>query len=199
MSVRRLRAVAPLATVFAALLATSPAHAALGGDKAGWYVDVGVGLGAGDLPFTPGVGWTAAVGGWLGRYDDDYALGRHWGVGARFRQDVQLAPGRRTLRSAPMLEVRRGVDLLVVGLHVAVLGGPLLETTLDASTTPGTRLAGGTARLAGDVVYRFRPHAGLALRVETGVDVDALHAEPVLAATVGFTFSAPVPRRGSTR
>lgn len=181
------------------------AHAGLAGPAAGVQVDLGAGLGVGDLPWTPGVGWTLAVGGWWGRYDEEGALGRHVAVLARVRQDLQQGE----LRTYPGLEVRRGIDLLVVGLRFGGFVAPVLHTRLAGdlllAPRPGapfappepTALTGVTARALGAVAWRFRPPAALVLRLEAGVDVDARSGapqpvEPALGVLLGFEFSPRV-------
>jgi hypothetical protein len=166
------------------------ASAELSRPTAGWWLHVGGGLGAGDRPFRPGVGWHAGVGGWFGRYDDACAIGRHVGLGLEVRQDVQLHPGARELRTAPMLEVRRGIDLLVVGVRVSVLGGPLITTPFGAPS----RVDGGTVRVAGAVHYRFVPRVSAYVRLEAGVDVVDV-VQPALGVLLGVELAAPGRRR----
>lgn len=181
-----------LAALLLGLAAAPTAQADLGGRVGGVMVDAGAGLGAGDLPFRAGLGTTLGIHGWIGKYDDDLAIGRQWSFGLRLRSDAAFPPGPAEHRLHPTLEVARGVDLLVVGLRVGLLGGPTLTTDLDAG---GTRLAGGTARVFGDVAYRFHRTWSTWLRLESGVDVDALRAEPALGVLVGVRALVPVRRR----
>ena len=155
--------------------------ASLTAQRGGVYTAVSVGSGNGGVPFAGGLGWHGGVGLWVGRYDEDMALGRHWGFAASVRQD--WIPGAQQLRTAPMLEVRRGFDLLAVGFSAFVAGGPLLHTG------SGPLFAGGTARLGGNVKWRFHANWGLNLRVEGGVD---LYGGPALS-----TLYSPAASSGS--
>lgn len=137
------------------------------------------------------MGWYGHLGIWVGRYDDDMALGRHWGFAVTARQDWITPPSHPVglLRTAPMFEIRRGLDLLVVGFSGFIAGGPLLETQAKA-----TALSGGTARIGGNVKWRFHASWGLNLRVEAGVDVFDEASGPIrvggqLGVTLGIEFA----------
>lgn len=179
------------ACVALALFAPAQAHAQLAGPRAGVWFDLSGGLATGDLPYVAGTGWSVGLGGWAGRYDSSFALGRSWGAGARLRQDVLFTAAGPVLRTAPLLEARRGIDLLVVGFDISLLGGPLWQTDLGGA---GTRFAGGTTRLAGGVRYRFKPEINALVRLEAGIDIDQLQVQPVLGLTVGIAYATPLPR-----
>lgn len=186
------------------MLALSPAaHAGLSQPTQAVYLQLGGGLGAGDRPFRPGIGWNAGFGGIIGRYDDSFAIGRHIGVGVQVRQDVQLHDIAPELRTAPMFELRRGIDLLVVGLRASVMGGPLLHTftgplpNTGAVNIPRTSLVGGTARISGTAQYRFKRAWSAFVRLEAGVDVVET-VQPTMAFTLGVEW-AVVTRKGSTK
>ncbi|HMV69030.1 MAG TPA: hypothetical protein PKA64_19435, partial [Myxococcota bacterium] len=106
---------------------------------------------------------------------------RLWGVGARVRQDVQWASGLTHTRTAAMLELRRSLDLFGIGVHGALLGGPLF----DSDTPLATRLAGGTIRGAGGFRYPIAHDLGLLLRLEVGIDV-AGPVTPTLGLSIGL-------------
>jgi hypothetical protein len=185
------------ATGLLLLLLASPARADLGGRRAGFWGDVGAGLGVADRPWSPGVGWTIAAGGWFGRYDDSFAIGRRVDVGVRLRQDFLLASGsepssRDRLLSAPMIEARRGIDLLVVALRFGGSAGPLIRYDLGDPTSVDV---GGTVRANGAVGWRFDPRASLMLRLEAGIDVLDQKVAPTLGLTLGIEVAAPGRKR----
>src|SRR5262245_53965819 len=103
------------------LLALSDAHA-LTSRQGGPAVDLAAGLGIRDVPVHPGLGGQLSLGWWLGTYDDQYAFGRYWGLGTTLRADWH--PTGTAL--APMLEVRRGLELFVAGIAPFVAGGLVL-------------------------------------------------------------------------
>jgi hypothetical protein len=179
------------ALLAAVLCAPSTAQAQLASKQAGVFVQASGGLGVGDAPFTPGVGWMAAIGGWTGKYDTDFSLGRHVGFAAVVRQDIQLNSDRRLLRTAPMFQVHRGIDLLVVGVQVGAAAGPLMVTTQST----GTEVVGATARVVGAVKYRFRPRWGLLLRLEAGLDIERSKPQPALGLTIGLAFASPTKKK----
>jgi len=174
-----------LAVAIAMCAYSLPAHASISAQRTGVLFGFDVGSGNGGLPFAGGVGWHAGLGLWVGKYDDDMALGRHWAFTASVRQD--WLPGDLTLRSAGMLEIRRGFDLVVVGFSGFVSAGPLLHTV---STT---EVIGGAARVGGNVKWRFHAHWGLNLRVDAGVDVyttgPTVQVGGALGATLGLEFT----------
>jgi hypothetical protein len=190
----------PLARTVAllALLAPSAAHAQLGGRRGGFWGDLGGGLAVADRPWTPGAGWTVAMGGWFGKYDDSFAIGRRVDVGVRVTQQL-VRPDTGVdrdwiLRSAPMLEARRGIDLLVVALRFGGAVGPLVNRDLHG---PADLELGATIRANGAVGWRFVPRASLMLRLEAGIDVIGRHVDPVLGLTVGLEVALPGKRRTS--
>lgn len=122
----------------------------------GPYLHAGPGLAIGiGSPVQVWPAWRAGGGWWLGRYDEVYALGRYTAVGLDVRQGWR----RGVLSTQPMLEVRRGTDVLVIGYHAFLAAGP--------------EFAGGelglVALLGAGLKWRFKPHLGLMLRVGGGV------------------------------
>lgn len=169
-----------------ALLLT-PSAEALTSRQSGPWVDAHVGFAAADAPLAAGLGWQAGVGWWTGRYDDAFAIGRYWAGGAVLRQD--FVDG--ALRTAPLLEVRRGVDLLVLGWHVFLAGGPLWAPEAGEPLAGGVAI-GATARGGAGLTWRRNPFLGLTVRVEAGADVVDGEVGAAIAALVGGHFARPV-------
>lgn len=178
----------------------APAHAAptLAGRTGGVVVDLGVGVGGRDLPFAFAVTSGLGLGGWWGRYDREGALGRHVAVLVNVRSDfaAERAYGVQH-HLMPTLEVRRGVDLLVIGYRVGGQVGPWLGLPLTRAEVvtggepPRDGPIGLTARAMGMLVWRARPPLGVYLRVDAGVDVDLRAGtpnpvQPALGVLVGF-------------
>lgn len=101
-----------------------------------------------------GVGWQAGGGYWWGSYDRDYALGRYWGLGLTARQD--WVGGE--LQTVPLVELRRGNDLIVAGLHWFLSAGP----------TIGAEGLGVEGRVGGGGRFRFNPSSSAFVRLELG-------------------------------
>lgn len=155
------------------LLALSTAQAAITADRTGGYVDVTGGFAtAGGPAFAAHL----SFGAWRGKYDEDLSFGRFWGGGLTLRQDWRSGG----LRTAYLLEARRGMDLVVVGAHGFVAGGPLLVQGGAA----GEEL-GATGRLGGAVEFRRSRTLGVALRLEGGVDAVGGAVTPAAAVTLG--------------
>ena len=140
-------------TVLVGLAAPSIAQAQTSAQTGAW-IDVHPGLGVGGAPVGATFGTRVGLGYWWGNYDRDFLLGRSWGVGLAARADL-FGP---ELRLAPALEVKRTVDLLVVGYRWRVLVGPELD---------GDALGVG-ARLGAGLKVRPSPYIGPTLDVEAG-------------------------------
>jgi hypothetical protein len=153
----------------AALALTSP--------QSGPGVEVTAGLGLADAPVSARLGAAVSAGWWFGHYDDQYSLGRYTWIGPTVRAEV--LPG--DLRVAPMLELRRGIDLVVAGVAPFVAGGPLLA---------GDAL-GGTARAGVVAKFRRTRHLGFVLRLEAGADFLG-GATFSGGALLGVAFSRPL-------
>ncbi|MBT3224528.1 MAG: hypothetical protein HN348_36130 [Proteobacteria bacterium] len=164
--------------VLALFLALTPPAHALAEPKSGPYVDLGVGLGAGDAPFAAGLGWQAGFGWWVGPYDRSYAFGRFWSIGATLRQDWI----KNSLHTAPLLEVRRGMDLFVAGGHIFFAGGP---TVVGKSVGPTARVGIGA---------KFRRHRfwGLTLRLEGGASYVDKVPSGQMGVLLGGSFARPI-------
>ncbi len=164
------------------LASLQPAHA-LTSHQSGPSLDLGAGLGLRGAPVRPAVGADLALGWWAGTFDDQFAFGRYWlvqGVGrVDWRSDALVV--------TPMLELRRGIDILVAGLSWGVGGGAVVVLPAEGEAPP----LGWTAR--GSVAGRFRRSRSLSLtlRVEAGADV--LGGTPSFAggALLGVSFLRP--------
>lgn len=152
--------------------------------RAGPGVDLGAGIGWSGRPVA--VAGQLSVGGWTGRYDDDFAIGRHWWIGATGR----LRASASRVEVAPVLEVRRGIDLLVAGVQGFVAGGPVIDVAGSEPARPVgfTGMAGIVGR------YRRTRHVSLTLRLEGGVDVVGGQVGPVVGALIGVGWARPAVR-----
>ena len=155
----------------------------------GPYIDVAAGLGMGDAPMVAGTGWMAGFGWWLGRYDGAYAIGRYTSIGLNVRQDLvhfSRAKGSppMQLRTAPMIELRKGNDLIVGGVSAFIGGGPLLLTDHNGLSLDYTARAGVGAE------FRRHRYWGLTLRLEGGIDIGD-EVSGVFSTLFGAQFSRP--------
>lgn len=163
--------------LFLVIATTIPDAWALSQPMNGIQIDLAAGAGGGGTPLTTGVGWQASASYWSGNYDSVYSLGRFWGIGATLRQDY-TAQG---LRTAPMLEVRRGMDLIVVGITGHFSIGPVL----DAGGLGGTIRAGLSTKL------RRHAYWGLTLRLEGGVELFEDRVGGQFGILLGGSFARP--------
>ncbi|MEZ4234666.1 MAG: hypothetical protein R3F59_00560 [Myxococcota bacterium] len=76
------------------LLLAAPAHA-LTSHQSGPSLDLAAGLGLRGTPLRPGVGGDLSLGWWAGTYDDQYAFGKYWWLGATGRVDWRPGGARR--------------------------------------------------------------------------------------------------------
>ncbi len=174
-------------TLFIAL--STSANAQFAENMSGPYLDVAGGLGMGDAPMAAGPGWMGGFGWWFGRYDSAYAIGRYTSIGVNVRQDLLHLGGAKgsppqAMRTAPLLELRKGNDLIVAGVSGFLAGGPLL-TSVGNSTSLDYTARGG-------VGAEFRRHRywGLTLRLEGGVDIGD-QVSGVFSTLLGVQFSRP--------
>ena len=167
-----------LSTLILTALALAPvAEASLSEAKTGPWLEAHGGLGLGGAPgLRAGLGWHAGGGWWFGPYDDVHAVGRYVGLGVVGRQDFVGAP-----RTAGMLELRRGMDLIIAGVQGSVAGGVVTESGALGWT--------GRAAFTG----RFRRHRfwSLSLRLEAGADGIANTITPTGGVLLGVAFSRP--------
>ncbi|MCB9675561.1 MAG: hypothetical protein H6737_10620 [Alphaproteobacteria bacterium] len=168
--------------VLAAVLACSDAHA-LQRVQSGPTLELGVGPALGGAPARFAVGGQLSAGWWVGPYDDDYALGRFWAVAVTGRADFEVVSG--DLRIAPMLEIRRGMDLFVVAPHFFLAGGPVIGLG-------DPQAVGATGRIGGGVKLRRTPKLGFTARLGGGVDYLGGKVSPAVGLTIGAGWSSPV-------
>ncbi|MBX2798213.1 MAG: hypothetical protein KTR31_11100 [Myxococcales bacterium] len=161
------------------------AHA-LSTRQSGPGFDLAAGLGMGGAPVRAGLGGQLSAGWWTGRYDEAYALGRYWWVGVTGRVDTPFDGAT----VAPMLEIRRGVEVLVGGLHGFVSGGPV---QFVVSEGPAPAL-GWTARAGVAGKFRRSRFVGLTLRLEGGANVVAGKPSAVVGVLVGLSYARPASK-----
>ncbi len=168
-----------MAALLVLLLNVAPAHA-ITEDSSGPYVEVSAGLGLSEKPLTASPGWAGSAGWWFGPYDKAYSIGRFTGVGATVRQDLSSAG----LRTVPMLEVRRGLDLIVANAHGFLGGGPVLLA--NSRHPPGI-----AARAGFGARFRFHRFWGVGLRLEAGADVTGGQVAGAGAALLSLAWTRP--------
>lgn len=169
-----------------ALLLLSTADA-LTSDRSGPSFDLAAGGSFLAPPVLGGVSGFASLGWWDGNYDDSYAIGRYWSAQLNGRVDYLPAAD---LRIAPTFEVRRGLDLVVVGWYVGGGGGPLLVPTDD-----GLQIGAG-GRLAFGAEFRRTRFLGFTARIEAGADVVGGAVAGCASMMLGGQFSRPGDGRG---
>lgn len=147
--------------------------------RSGWWVDAGAGIGLSAPLLAAWPLGDASIGAWFGPYDDDYAIGRYTGVGVGVRPGVLGTP---SLPGAALIEVRRGLDLLVVGAHVFAAAGPMFDGDHAALIEVG-----------GGAKGRFRPtgrYVGWQVRARAGAAIgQGVAAEAGL--TLGVELASP--------
>ncbi len=176
----------PAMTLLLALLLSSAQ--AITTDRSGPTFDLALG---GDLTLPPvggGLAGLAGVNWWWGRYDHSYAIGRYWSLGVANRFDLQL--GDAGMHLAPLLELRRGNDLIVVGTYTAIAAGPLVLMTSDDTAI------GATGRLAVGGEFRRHRFWGATLRLEAGADYVDGAVFGTGALLLGVQFSRPGDGQG---
>lgn len=167
------------------LLLCTPDAQALSSRQAGPSLDLAAGLGLSGAPVRAGLGGQLSAGWWFGTYDDAYALGKYWWIGPTGRIDVQ---GER-IAIAPMLELRRGLEIIVAGVNLFVAGG-VVSTIAEPAPPLGYT---GRAGLMG----KFRRHRywGLTLRLEGGIDLVDGQVSPTIGTLIGIAFARPSRQR----
>jgi hypothetical protein len=127
-------------------------------------------------------GGSASVGAhwWFGPYDDSYAIGRYWAIGTTDRVDF----GPAGLSLAPMLELRRGTDLIVLGMWSGLAGGPLIALGDDT-------VIGATGRFIAGAEFRRSRFWGFTGRIELGADMLGDTVVGVGSLQLGLQFSRP--------
>jgi hypothetical protein len=140
----------------------SPALA-LTSQQSGPSLDLAAGLGLRGAPVSAALGGDLSLGWWIGTYDDQYAFGKYWWLGASGRVDWRPD----ALGITPMVEVRRGLELFVVGVAPFVGAGPVLSVVSGGGDVP----VGLTGRAGVMVKMRRTRFLGISLRLEAGADV----------------------------
>lgn len=167
------------------IIGLASAQTRLARPQAGPALDVAAGIGWAGRGQPVDVAGVLSFGGWAGRYDDDFAIGRHWWFGATGRVRARAA---RT-EIAPMIEIRRGIDLLVAGVQFFVAGGVVGDVA--RSTEVPARALGGTVNAGLITRYRRTRHVSLLLRLEGGVDIVEGQVSPGLGAALGIGWARP--------
>ncbi|MFT6142921.1 MAG: hypothetical protein ACJAZO_000083 [Myxococcota bacterium] len=162
---------------FLALFVAVDAAAITEPDSGGWIgaatglaIDTKADLGV-------GLGWQATAGLWFGKHDGVYAFGKYTGIGVTVRQAYLSG----NLVTEPMLELRRGADIVVVTTQLFVSGGPQI-----AYGEVGAVLLAG-----GGIKYRMSPQFGIVVRAELGVSVLAGSWAFRNNIVAGVEFAAP--------
>ena len=137
---------------------------ALTSQQGGPAFDLAAGLGLRGAPVRPAVGGQLSLGWWTGVYDDQYAFGRYWWIGPTVRADWR-SDG---FGVSPMLEIRRGLELIVFGVSPFLAGG---VTIAPSGVDPEQDAIGFTGRGGVQLKFRRTRYWGLSLRLEGGVDV----------------------------
>lgn len=153
--------------------------------QVGLWLDGQPGLGLGGSPVGATLGVRGSTGVWWGNYDTGFLLGRSWGIGAAVRVDL-FGP---QMRVAPSLELRRTVDLLVIGYRWRVLAGP--EWDGDA--------VGASARLGGTLKVRPNRYIGPTLDAEIGAAYIGGKVSPRGLIGIGVEVAFPVAGRNPQR
>lgn len=149
--------------------------------QTGGRVEAGVGLGLSGAPVRPAFGGHLHLGWFSGKFDPDFALGRYWEFGVTGRIDTRFDGSARL---APMVEVRRGTDLVVAGVAPFLAAGPLVVTGDDAAV-------GWTARAGVGIAYRAHRFRSVMLRLEAGADVVAGRPSFAGGVLLGVAFGRP--------
>lgn len=166
------------------LLFTMCSALALTARQGGPSIDLGAGLSLGGSPFAANAGGHFALGWWTGTYDDQFSFGKYWSFGLSNRFDFGLTDQRWSL--APMFEIRRGLELIVVGVHPFLAGGPILVAQGDEDLA-----IGWTARAGIGGKFRRSRFFGLTARIEGGVDSAAGAVSPAFSLLLGGAFARP--------
>lgn len=173
--------------VAGALAASPAAHAGLSGSASGGWFDVSGGF-SGGMDTGIGVGAELGFGGWFGRYDESFAVGRRWQLGPRLHFDQGFVyAGAPMRRWAPSFGFRRGIDLLVVGLRFGAEAGISVLEDRGEIVAIGVSARGDAA-----LVYRFHPRVGLMLGVQLGVD---MYPRPAVTSGINLGFEVAGPKR----
>ena len=170
---------------------TTPSHA-ITEPQHGPLIELGAGLGVTGTPVQGAVGGHLSMGWWRGVYDDAYAFGRYWALVSTTRIDA--FPPSAPWSIAPMVELRRGIDIFVANPAFVIAGGPRI--TLPQASDAGASI-GGTARTGLAFKWRKSRFWGLTVRLEAGVDFQGTNVSPAGGLLFGGGFARPARELGS--
>ncbi len=144
---------------------------------AGYQLDLAGAVGLDTTPLDVPLGGAFGASWWFGKYDETYALGRWNSLGVVGR----LETVGDDLRITPMLEFRKGYDLLVLKPWFSIAAGTELGA---ARLAPELRIGTG-------VKLRRSRFMGVSGRLDGGVAL--LDGEPVgrFGILLGFDWAAP--------
>ena len=170
------------------LLTASPAFANLGATpQSGPWVEIGVGGSGLAYPTFPHAAGSVSTGWWFGKYDDAYSLGRFFGAGVT----LQGGLGKGFTVAQPMLELRRGMDLLVVAMHGFVAAGPIWAFIPDfPDSSPGV-----AAQIGAVAKYRRHRYWHIGARLAAGVVVNDGKVGSDLSFQIIGAWMRPVGKR----
>lgn len=149
--------------------------------QAGLWVDLTAGLAVDSRPPVAGPAVKLGTGAWWGNYDRDYLLGRSWGAGASFRVTGQNGAPTWT----GLVEVRRHIDLFVLGLRGRAFAGPERYSS--------TWLA--VAGLGGGLKLRPKRTVGPLVEIDFGAGWSPGLVDLRGTLSLGVEFASPVWRR----
>lgn len=149
--------------------------------QTGGRVELGAGLGLSGGPVQPAFGGHLHLALFRGQFDKAFSIGQYWEAGVTGRVDTRFDG---TARIAPMVELRRGTDVVVASASPFLAGGPLVVTGPDAAV-------GWTARGGLATTYRAHRFRGLVLRLEAGADVVQGRATFAGGVILGLSLGRP--------
>lgn len=162
------------------VLAATPAHAQTANQRGVW-LEASPSVVVGDWPITGAFGARTSVGFWKGNYDRDLALGRSWGLGLSTlwinAQDGHVV--------APAVELKRSVDLIVVGYRWRVNAGPEVQNGEW----------GGHLSVGGTFKYRPRPWIGPTLDAQLGAVYREGQIQPRAVVSLGVEMVSALRKR----
>jgi len=172
-------------SLLALWLLVAPAHA-ITGPQHGPLLELGAGVGMTGRPVQGAVAGHASFGWWYGVYDDAYAFGRYWAIVSTTRLDALPQSGVWSL--APMVELRRGIDIFVANPAFVIGGGPRFALPVGSDTEVAV---GGTARTGLAFKLRRSRFWGYTVRAEVGVDIQGSQVAPAGGLMLGGSFARP--------
>ena len=157
-------------------LASTPASA-ITTVQSGPYVDAGAVGALGFGPASAAGGWTASSGVWLGQYDDVYALGKYTSLGVA----ASGIYGSNGLRHQGLIEIRRGMDLLLGGPFLSLSGG---GSYAKDGMSPAVQVGLGAKK-------RRTPHTGWLIKLDFTANQLNHTPQYSLGLTIAGAYSRP--------